>query len=56
MARMNRWHAECSRKALRDIVAGSHVEVPATPAAWLLLETVPRPPQETSRPERVATP
>jgi len=56
MAHMNRWHAECSRKALRDIVAGSHVDVPATPAAWLLLETTPRPPKDTPGPARVAKP
>jgi len=56
LARMNRWHAECSRKALRDIIAGSGVEVPASPAGWLTLEATPRPTEETPGPGRGTQP
>ncbi len=56
LARMNRWHAECSRKALRDIIAGSGVEVPASPAGWLTLEATPRPTEEIPGPGRGTQP
>lgn len=56
MTRMNHWHAECSRKALRHSVSASPAEVPATPAAWLLLEAAPRALKDTPKPEPVAKP
>lgn len=31
----NAWHAQCSRKALRDIARNSHGELPKTPQEWL---------------------
>lgn len=49
---MNRWHAECSRKALRDIVGNRQVEVPPTPAAWVALEAAPRTPAQVPVPGR----
>ncbi len=37
LSTQNQWHAECSRKALRDIAESSQTRFPVTPQDWLAL-------------------